>query len=84
MITHLHDSVQKYTEGLVAGCLLLGDMPHDRMREYRRVMVEVPMKASIESLARVAAYWLTHEPERLAKVSAAQQWVLQNYGSTSP
>lgn len=78
----VHYSVQKYTEGLMAGCLLIGDIPHDRMREYRRLMVEVPTKAPIEQLAKVVRYWLSHNAERLAKTTAAQQWVSQNYGST--
>ena len=41
------------------------------------------MKASVEALAKVTAYWLAHEPERLAKTTAAQQWAVQNYGSTT-
>ncbi len=74
----VHYSVQKYTEALVAGCLIVGDMPHDRMREYRRFSVEVPTKADVRHLATVVKYWLEHEDERLAKVTAGQQWALQS------
>ena len=31
----VHYSVQKYSEAVVAGALMVGDIPHDRMREYR-------------------------------------------------
>lgn len=74
----VHYSVQKYTEALVAGCLIVADIPHDRMREYRRFSVEVPTKADVRHLATVVKYWLEHEDERLAKVTAGQQWALQS------
>jgi hypothetical protein len=74
----VHYSVQKYTEALVAGCLIVGDIPHDRMREYRRFSVEVPTKADVKHLAEVVKYWLDHDDERLAKVNAGQQWALQS------
>eukprot|EP01043_Picozoa_sp_COSAG02_P033810 COSAG02_NODE_2327_length_9127_cov_2.645990_1_plen_905_part_00 len=74
----VHYSVQKYTEALVAGCLIVGDIPHDRMREYRRFSVEVPTKSDVRHLATVVKYWLEHEDERLAKVTAGQQWALKS------
>ena len=74
----VHYSVQKYTEALVAGCLIIGDIPHDRMREYRRFSVEVPTMADVRHLAAVVKYWLEHEDERLAKVTAGQHWALQS------
>ena len=65
----VHYSVQKYTEALVAGCLIIGDIPHDRMREYRRFSVEVPTKASPEHLAKVVIYWMGQRDILLISVS---------------
>jgi hypothetical protein len=78
----VHYSVQKYTEGLVAGALLIGDVPHDRMREYRRVIVEVPTSASPAALAKVVKRWLrpSLKEARLTKARAGQEWALLNYG----
>ena len=74
----VHYSLQKYSEALVAGCLIIGDMPHDRTREYRRFSVEVPTRSGPEHLARVVKYWVEHDAERLAKVEAGQEWALRN------
>eukprot|EP01051_Picozoa_sp_SAG22_P009061 SAG22_NODE_728_length_7596_cov_342.279178_1_plen_973_part_00 len=75
----VHYSVQKYSESVVAGALMIGDIPHDRMREYRRIMVEVPgQNVSKQHLGRVVKWWLEHTEERLAKAEAAQIWGMQN------
>eukprot|EP01050_Picozoa_sp_SAG11_P011478 SAG11_NODE_1216_length_5501_cov_2.800629_8_plen_420_part_00 len=74
----VHYSLQKYTEALVAGVLLIGDIPHDRMNTWREFMVEVPSEADNKLLADTALWWLEHEDERLEKTRAGQAWALQN------
>ena len=77
----VHYSVQKYTEAVMAGCLLVGDIPHDRMREFREIVVEVPSSATTRELSVVVKYWLSHERERLARVQASQRWIMQTGGT---
>lgn len=43
-------SVQKYSEAPTAGALLVCDIPHDRMREFRHGSVEVSTKMSNQEL----------------------------------
>lgn len=66
--------MQKYTEAMVAGTLLIGDMPHDRMNAWRNFGVEVASNATNQQLLDTALWWLEHEEARLAKTRAGQAW----------
>ena len=73
----VHYSLQKYTEAMAAGVLLVGDIPHDRMNVWRNFAVEVPSNASNAKLLGTALWWVEHEEERLAKTKAGQEWAMQ-------
>ena len=45
-------------DALGSGCLLLSDMPAERMREFRRFSVEVPRAATPSELAQIAERWV--------------------------
>ncbi len=49
-------SVQKYSEAPTAGALLVCDMPHDRMREFRHSSVEVSTKMTNEQLSKTVKW----------------------------
>ena len=64
-----------WEEALVAGALVVSDMPYDRVREFRRLSVEVAADASAEQLQAVVEQWLGDGAGRLAKVQEGQAWV---------
>jgi hypothetical protein len=66
----VHYSLQKYTEALISGTLIIADSPHDRMREFRKFIVEVPSGATPAELGNVSLWWAEHEEARLAKTRA--------------
>jgi len=53
-------SVQKYSEAPTAGTMLMADIPHDRMREFRSIGVEVSSKMEVAQLSNVVKWWLEH------------------------
>lgn len=70
-------ALMKYTEAPMAGCLIVGDIPHERMDEFRQGVVAVSDDMSDEELISTIKYWLSHEEERLKKASLAQRNAMQ-------
>ena len=64
-----------WEEALVAGALVISDMPYDRVREFRRLSVEVAADASAEQLQAAVEQWLGDGAGRLGKVQEGQAWV---------
>lgn len=73
-------SVQKYVEAAAAGCLIAGNIPLDRQKEFERVIVPLSNKDSDEKIIKTLKWWLTHDRERIAKAQSAQDWILNSFG----
>lgn len=71
-------SVQKYSEAPTAGALLVCDIPHDRMREFRHGSIEVSTKMTHEQLSSTVKWWLDHPEEMREKARVGQDWALHH------
>ena len=63
----------------MAGALIVGDIPHDREKEFRRYVVEVNMEDSDEKLVRTVQHWLKHPQEREKRARVGQQLAGEKY-----
>ena len=61
-------ALQKYAQAALAGCLIVGDIPHDRAAQWRQFVVEVSVDASDDDLVHTIRWWLTHDNARLKRV----------------
>ena len=71
-------SVQKYSEAPTAGAMVVADIPHDRMREFRHGAVEVSIRMDVAQLSSTLEWWLDRPKELAAKALVGQDWALHH------
>ena len=75
-------SVQKYSEAPTAGAVLVADIPHDRMREFRHAGVEVSTAMDVAQLRSTLDWWLDRPDDLTAKALTGQKWALHHVQTT--
>jgi len=71
--------LMKFIEGVMAGCLIISDLPNDRPELFAQLVVPVDPGATDEELVDIVCYWLTHDQERIARVRHAQSLIMAEF-----
>ena len=71
-------SLQKYPEAMLAGALVIGDVPLDRPLEHRAAMVEISMEHTDEQIRSIVEKWLGDDEARMARAEVGQKWALDH------
>jgi len=70
---------QKYAEAVMAGALIVGDVPYQDEGFWERIVVKVSLDDPDEHYITTVNWWLEHDRERLEHVRMAQHMVLERY-----
>ena len=71
-------ALQKYAQAALGGCLIIGDIPHERSQQWRDFVVEVNINDSDDTIINTINWWLEHDVARLRRVRRGQDWVLNH------
>ena len=72
-------ALRKYPEAAMAGALVVGDIPDERMNEFRSWIVEADYEESDETLLNKVKHWLANENERVERARRGQLLNAQLY-----
>lgn len=72
-------ALMKYVEAMMAGCLIVADLPDDNPDFFSRHVIKVDIDMSDGDLLDTIKYWQNHHHERFKKITEAQKEVLQKY-----
>ena len=70
-------ALQKYAEAALAGCALVGNIPHDRPDFYREFVTEVNVYDSDEHIINTIQALLDDEPRRMKLAMIGQKRILE-------
>ena len=68
----------EWEDALGTGCLVMSDMPGERMREYRRFSVAVPREATAPALVELVQTWVADTAGRGVKTKEGYDWAMLN------
>lgn len=66
-------ALRKYVEAAMSGALVVGDVPDERMSEFRSWLVEASVTENNEALLERLRWWLAHSKERKARALRGQR-----------
>jgi len=72
-------ALMKFVEGIMAGCLIISDIPFDQPELFRNLVIEVSPEMTDEELAEIYHYWLHNDELREQWVHRAQQLVISKF-----
>jgi hypothetical protein len=72
-------ALRKYVEAAMAGALVVGDVPDERMSEFRSWLVEARVDESDAALLERLRWWLAHRTEREARARRGQRLMAALY-----
>ena len=72
-------ALAKYVEAALAGCLLVGDVPDDRQRQFKRFMVVVRPNDCDDVIAGRVRWWLQNDRARQIRADVGRRTMLDGY-----
>lgn len=71
-------ALAKYVEAAMAGCVLAGEVPHERCEEFREHMIELAPSMEAKDVAEVIRSELADAGRLRQRARLAQEWALRN------
>jgi hypothetical protein len=76
-------SVRKYIEAAMAGCLIIGNLPLERRKIFKKFVVEVKSNESKDYLVKTVNWWIKNNDLRIERAKIGQMIVLKKFLSVN-